>query len=90
MGRCACACSLSPITIRDFETALIFHITSQYQSCELGEMVDLEELIERLARDASKSLAASDMPIRQLENIQAALNTFSGQCATFSAEQIAD
>jgi hypothetical protein len=90
MGRCACACSLSPVTIRDFETALIFHIASQYQASELGEALDLEELIERLALDTSTSLPASDAAIKQLENIQAALNAFSRQCGNFSAEQIAD
>lgn len=80
-GGCTCACALSPITIKDFETALIFHVASLGRLPDFDRIGSLEDLVERIRTSSSDHGKTQVL----LNKVHEALLSFSRQCTSFRA-----
>ena len=79
LGNCGCSCTLSPVTIADFESAVIFHIDSLNPDLRLSSIHTIDELLSAIYRS---TVVEIDEKLDLLKDLRTMIVSFLSQCSS--------
>lgn len=79
LGNCGCSCTLSLVTIADFESAVIFHFDSLNPDLDLSSIRTIDEMLSAISRSSAIEI---DEKLDMLKNLRTMIVSFVSQCSS--------